>query len=215
MIKVLVADDHELVRCGIRRLIDDVRDIKVVAEAANGEEAVKLARKHRPHVVLLDVRMPGMNGIEATRKMMRFDPDLRIIAISASIEEPIPSKLLQAGASGFLTKGAGVEEMERAIRSVLTGKRFLSPAVAEMLALKVVALDEDRPFEHLSDREMQVLIMVTSGEKIQDISDQLCLSPKTINSYRYRLFDKLGVTNDVEMTHLALKHCLVDNKNYV
>ena len=215
MIKVLVADDHELVRCGIRRLIDDVRDIKVVAEAANGEEAVKLARKHRPQVVLLDVRMPGMNGIEATRKMMRFDPDLRIIAISASIEEPIPSKLLQAGASGFLTKGAGVEEMERAIRSVLTGKRFLSPEVAEMLALKVVALDEDRPFEHLSDREMQVLIMVTSGEKIQDISDQLCLSPKTINSYRYRLFDKLGVTNDVEMTHLALKHCLVDNKNYV
>jgi two-component system invasion response regulator UvrY len=184
----------------------------VIGEASNGEEAVKIAREKQPHVVLMDVRMPGIGGLEATRKLIRANPDIRVIALTACDEEPFPSKLLQAGAAGYLTKGSALEEMVQAIHAVHLGKRYISPEVAQQLALRHLSDEKASPFESLSERELQVMLMITSGQKVQEISDKLCLSPKTVNSYRYRLFDKLGVQSDVELTHLAIRHGILDTE---
>jgi len=212
LITVLIVDDHELVRAGIRSLLSTVNGVKVIGEAATGEEAVKVAREKHPNVVLMDVRMPGIGGLEATRKLLRADPDLKIIALTVCGEEPFPSKLLQAGAAGYLTKGSGLDEMVQAIHSVFHGKRYISPEVAQQLALKHLSDEKASPFETLSERELQVMLMITSGQKVQEISDKLCLSPKTVNSYRYRLFEKLSVNSDVELTHLAIRHGILDTE---
>jgi len=210
VITVLLVDDHDLVRAGVSRLLSDIAGIKVIGEVSNGEEAVKFVKEKAPHVVLMDVKMPGMGGLEATRKMLRHDPAIKIVALTVCDEEPFPSKLLQAGASGYLTKGADITEMVNAIRTVNSGKRYIGPEIAQQLALKNLSDNEGSLFDALSERELQVLMMITSGQKVQDISDKLCLSPKTVNSYRYRLFEKLTVTSDVELTHLAIRHGLLD-----
>lgn len=212
MIKLLLADDHDLVRVGFKRLLSDVKGIKVVGEAKDGEEAIKNAKSLKPDVVLMDVKMPGIGGLEATRKILRMQPDIKIIAVTVYGEEPFPSRFLQAGASGYITKGSSLDEMVKAIRTVFNGQRYLSPEVAQALALKSFSGDEKSPFDILSERELQVMMMITSGQKVQDISETLCLSPKTVNSYRYRLFEKLGVHSDVELTHLAIRHGLIEAK---
>lgn len=212
MINVLLVDDHDLVRAGVSRLLSDVTGIKVIGEAGSGEEAVKMAREKHPHVVLMDVKMPGIGGLEATRKMLRNDPDVKVIALTVCGGEPFPTKLLQAGASGYLTKGAGLEEMVSAIRAVYAGKRYLGPEIAQQLALKTLN-DGESLFDILSERELQVMIMITGGQSVQDISEKLCVSPKTINSYRYRIYEKLNVSSDVELTLLAIRHGILDMDN--
>jgi len=214
LISVLIVDDHDLVRAGIKSLLSTVSGLKVIGEASTGEEAIRIAREKRPNVILMDIRMPGIGGLEATRKLLRTDPDVKIIALTVCNEEPFPSKLLQAGAAGYITKGCDVEEMVQAILSVFHGKRFISPDVAQQLALKHLSDEKASPFDTLSERELQVMMMITSGQKVQDISDKLCLSPKTVNSYRYRLFEKLSVNSDVELTHLAIRHGILDTENF-
>jgi two-component system invasion response regulator UvrY len=210
VINVLVVDDHELVRAGISRLLMDVPGIRVVGALSSGEEAIKFVKEKHPHVVLMDVKMPGIGGLEATRKMLRTDPVVKVIALTVCEGEPFPSKLLQAGAKGYLTKGAALDEIVQAIKAVHAGKRYLGPEIAQQLAFKTLE-DKEKPlFDSLSDREMQVLLMITSGQKVQEISEKLCLSPKTVNTYRYRLFDKLNVSSDVELTHLAIRHRIVE-----
>jgi two-component system invasion response regulator UvrY len=213
LITILVVDDHELVRAGIRSLLTGISGLRVIAEASTGEEAVKIAREKRPQVVLMDLRMPGIGGLEATRKLLRADPNIKVIALTVCGEEPFPSKLLQAGAAGYLTKGSALDEMVQAIHAVHSGKRYISPEVAQQLAFKHLSDEKDSPFEALSERELQVMLMITAGQKVQEISDKLCLSPKTVNSYRYRLFDKLSVHSDVELTHLAIRHGVLDTEN--
>lgn len=211
MIDVLVVDDHELIRTGICRLLTDVAGIRVVGEADTGEEAIKIIKEKNPDIVLMDVKMPGIGGLEATRKIQRMNSDTKIIALTVFEGEPFPSKLLQAGAWGYLTKGAGVDEMVAAIRSVHSGKRYLGPAIAQQLAFKTLSpVSDDAPFSTLSVREMQVLLMIASGQKVQQISEKLCLSPKTVNTYRYRLFEKLKVNTDVELAHLAIRHGILE-----
>ncbi len=209
-IKVMLVDDHDLVRTGIRRILTDVHGVKVVGEARNGEEALQLAREVKPHVVLMDVKMPGIGGLEATRKLLRNDPDLKILIVTVCDDDLLPTRLLQAGAAGYLTKGASMEEMMHAIRSVNSGQRYISPEIASQLAIRHLTEKDNSPFDNLSERELQVLLMITKGMRPLDISEKLHLSPKTINSYRYRIFDKLKVKNDVELTLLALRHGLVD-----
>lgn len=213
MIKVLVVDDHDLVRTGIARMLSDVEGIVVVGEASNGEDAIKYARELLPDVVLMDVKMPGMGGLEATRKLLRSNADVKIIAVTACAEEPFPSRVLQAGASGYLTKGADLDEMVVAIRQVHHGRHYLSPDIAQALALKQLSLDgKSTPFDGLSEREMQITLMIVTCHKVQDISDKLCVSPKTVNTYRYRIFEKLAISSDVELTHLAMRHGLLDTE---
>jgi two-component system invasion response regulator UvrY len=211
MIKVTIVDDHELVRTGIIRLLADVSGIEVVAEASSGEEAVQLVRQHRPDVVLMDVNMPGIGGFEATRKLVQMYPDLKVIVVTIHMDDPFPSRMLQAGAMGYLTKGCGVEEIVTAIREVFAGRRYISADVAQQLALKLMPGGEESPFDALSPRELQVMLMLTQGTKVQEISDKLCLSPKTVSTYRHRLYDKLGVNSDVALTRLAMRYGVVDD----
>lgn len=212
MINVLLVDDHDLVRTGIKRMLDDISGIKVVGEARTGEEAIKLGRKLKPQVVLMDVKMPGIGGFEATRKLLRSDPDIKVLIVTICNNDLYPARLLQVGASGYLTKGASMEEMVQAIRAVNSGQRYISPEIASRLALKHVNDGDESPFEALSERELQVMLMITMGMKVQDIAEKLCLSPKTVNSYRYRIFEKLKVKNDVELTLLAIRHGLIESE---
>jgi two-component system invasion response regulator UvrY len=210
LIKVLLVDDHELVRFGIKRLLQDAQGVKVVGEASTGEEAVSLAKDLVPDVVLMDVQMPGIGGLMATRKMLQYNPDIKVLALTVYGDEPFPSRFLQVGAAGYITKGCKAEEMIRAIRLVHSGQRYLSPEIAQQLALKKFVKDEQSPLDILSERELQIMIMITSGQKVQDISEKLHLSTKTVNSYRYRIFEKLGINSDVELTLLAMRLGLVE-----
>lgn len=211
MIEVLVVDDHDLVRAGITRMLTDVNGIKVVGEAASGEEAIQICRDMHPNVVLMDIKMPGIGGLEATRKLYRLDPDIRVIAVTVCSDDPFPSRLLQAGAAGYITKGADLDEMVQAIRVVKAGQRYISPEIAQKLALKPFSNEPDEsPFDLLSEREIQIAMMIVNCYKVQEISDKLCLSPKTVNSYRYRIFDKLQISSDVELTLLAVRHGMID-----
>lgn len=212
MINVFLVDDHELVRTGIKRLLEDVRGIKVVGEADSGESAVQWCRSNDTDIVLMDMNMPGIGGIEATRRILRLNPDVKVIVISIHGEEPYPTKVMQAGGAGYLTKGAAPTEMINAIRQVKSGQRYLSPEIAQQMALSKFKPSEDNPFQALSERELQIMMMITTGQKVNDISEQLSLSPKTVNSYRYRLFSKLEVSGDVELTHLAIRHGILDTE---
>lgn len=210
MITVLVADDHAMVREGIARMLDDAADITVLDQVCSGEDAINYCRQHRPDVVIMDVRMPGIGGLEATRKLLHVAPETRIIALSACDQEPLPSRLLKAGAAAYLTKGASEQEMLTAVRQVASGKRYLSPGIAQAMALS--GFDGDgTPFDSLSEREMQISMMVATCHKVQDIAERLNISAKTVNSYRYRVFEKLNVNGDVELTLLAIRHGLIDS----
>ncbi|THB62961.1 MAG: two-component system response regulator UvrY [Gammaproteobacteria bacterium] len=210
MIRVLLVDDHQLIRSGIRRILEDADGIEVVAEASSGEEAITVVREHRPNVALMDVSMPGIGGIEATRKLLRVDENLKIVALTVYAEEPYPTSLLEAGAAGYLTKGCEVDEIIKAITTVHRGEKYLGKEIAQQMALSGLSGGSKNPFDKLSQREVQVMLMITKGQKLQEISDKLCLSPKTVSTYRYRLYEKLGVDNDVELTHMAIRYGMIE-----
>ncbi|KTC96298.1 response regulator GacA [Legionella feeleii] len=213
LIKVLIVDDHALVRMGIRRLLEDLPDVDVVADAESGEQALTLVKSHKPDVVLLDMKMPGIDGWEVTRRLKKSNPQVKVIAVTAVCAEPMPTRVLQLGAMGYLTKESGAEEMAAAIRKVAKGEKYLSAEIAQKMAINSLEAVQDSPFDLLSEREMQVMLMITSGMTVQDIADRLFLSSKTINGYRYRMFDKLGIKNDVELTFLAMKHRVIEQPN--
>ena len=210
--RILLVDDHDLVRSGLRRLLADFPELQVVGEAENGEDAFRLCRELQPDLVLMDLKMPGIGGLEATRKVSSHYPHIKVIAVSAMEDELYVSRLLQSGAAGYVLKGAPFEDMLKAIYKVMAGQRYLSGAVAEQLALRQFDSSESSPFERLSERELQIALMVVNCHKVQEISERLSLSPKTVNSYRYRLFEKLGIESDVELTHLAIKHGIVESQ---
>ncbi len=214
MINLLIVDDHEIVRHGLSRLLADVPGIKVIGVAASGEEGVKMAKEKRPDVVLMDVKMPGTDGLDATRKILRNNRDIKVLALTMCTDELFPTKLLQAGALGYITKDTGLQEMVDAIRSVYAGKRYLGPQIAQQLALKSLNRENEQSIlDILSDRELQVFRMLTHGKKVKEISNKLFLSPKTVITYRHRLYEKLSVSTDVELTHLAIKHGLIETEN--
>ncbi|EEN0632382.1 UvrY/SirA/GacA family response regulator transcription factor [Salmonella enterica] len=203
MINVLLVDDHELVRAGIRRILEDIKGIKVVGEACCGEDAVKWCRTNAVDVVLMDMNMPGIGGLEATRKIARSTADIKVIMLTVHTENPLPAKVMQAGAAGYLSKGAAPQEVVSAIRSVYSGQRYIASDIAQQMALsQIEPAKTETPFASLSERELH------KGQKVNEISEQLNLSPKTVNSYRYRMFSKLNIHGDVELTHLAIRHGL-------
>ncbi|GLR63787.1 response regulator [Marinospirillum insulare] len=208
MTRVLIVDDHILVRTGIERMLSETEGIQVIGQAADGEEAVQKSRELSPDIVLMDVKMPGIGGVEATRKITRTNPSIGVIGLTASGDETFVQRLLQAGAKGYLTKGTSYEEVVRAIRLVSAGQFYVDPTLASGMLVRDP--QNNNPFELLSDREMQVTMMIVNCQKVQEIADSLFVSPRTINTYRYRIFEKLAVRNDVELTHLAMRHKLVD-----
>lgn len=210
MITVMLVDDHALVRAGLRRILDAADDVEVIAEARSGEEAVSFARDCLPDVVLMDINMPGMGGLEATRRLTQQHPRLRVLAVSMHSREPYPSQILGAGAIGYLSKDCPADEVLTAVRQVALGRRYITAEVAGNLAASLMQSGIESPFTGLSQREMQVLTMVLNGHNVREISEQLHLSPKTVSTYRHRLFEKLGVDNDVELTRLAMRFGLLE-----
>lgn len=212
MIRILLVDDHELFRAGVRSILRDEDGLVVIGEYSNGEDAVTAVRADPPDLILMDVNMPGMGGIEATRKILKVAPDAKVIAVTVLSEDPFPTQLLDAGARGYISKGSGSEEMVEAIRLVMKGQHYISGDVAQKLTLANFRnRGESSPLGTLSAREMQVMMMIVQGQGTQQISDSLFLSPKTVSTYRHRLYEKLDVANDVELTHFGIRHGLVDN----
>lgn len=210
--KILVVDDHDLVRMGIVRMLADIDGYQVVGDAKSGEEAVTKARILKPDVVLMDVKMPGMGGLEATKKLLTVNPVIKIIAVTACDDDLYPTRLMQAGAVGYVTKGAEFTEITDAINKVTRGDLYMSNSIAQQLALKTFSggNNQESPFEKLSQRELQTAMLIANGQKVNDIANTFCVSPKTVNSYRYRIFEKLDINSDVELTLLAVKHNLLD-----
>ena len=212
--KAMIVDDHKLVRAGLKQVLESL-DIEVIAEAISGQEAIDLVRVGFPQgkvdVILMDIKMPEMDGLEATKRLLRIDPSIKIIVITVCEDSLFPSRLLQAGAYGYLTKDASVKDVNRAIKAVCAGQRYISTKIASQLAIKHLTDDNASPFDLLSERELQVVMLIIRGQKVQAIAERLCLSPKTVNSYRYRVFEKLEISNDVELTLLAVRHDVLDN----
>jgi two-component system invasion response regulator UvrY len=211
MISVLLVDDHELVRTGIEALLNAEADIKVVGVAKSGEEAAQAVVNLAPDVVMMDINMPGIGGVEASRRILQYNPRIKIIALSVHNDGPIPRQLLKLGVLGFISKGSPVDEMIQGIRMVMEGNRYLCSDVAINLAFQGFPGKQESPFAKLSQREAEVVTLILQGKTIQEMSQMLLLSDKTINTYRYRLYNKLNVKNDVELTRLAVKFNLIDN----
>jgi two-component system invasion response regulator UvrY len=209
-INVMVVDDHDLVRHGFKTLLSSQDGIEVVAEACCGEEAIEQCKAldGQIHVIMMDVNMPGIGGMEATYQISKRWPEVGIIIVTVHCDGPLPKKLLSGGARGYLTKGNKIEEIVEAIRDVHEGGRYIAKDIAQQLALSMLPGDKS-VIDRLSKRELQVLMMIAQGEKTNEISDTLNLSPKTISTYRQRLYEKLEVSSDVEMVRLAMKHGLL------
>ena len=210
MIKILIVDDHALVRMGIRRLLEDFPDMNVVAEAQSGDAALSLVKLHQPDVILLDIKMPGMDGWEVTRRLKKTNSKINIIVLSALSTDPFPARVMQLGAMGYLSKESNIDEMVFAIRKVAQGERYVSTEIAQKMAINSLQSSEDNPFDRLSERELQVMLMLAKGQNVPHIAKSLFLSTKTVNGYRYRMFEKLNIKNDVELIYLAMKHRLIE-----
>ena len=210
MIRTIIADNHSLFRAGVIRLLRDVKAIDVVAEAEDGEQAVDLVRKLNPHVICLEILMPGIGGLEAARRILKSDTGTRVVILTGAWDAPYPTQSLRAGACGFVTKRGAPEDVIIAIKRAYAGKRFVSADIAERLAFQSFDDESNSPFEQLSSREMQITLMVINCKRVNNISTHLHLSPKTVNAYRYRIFEKLNISSDVELAMLAVKHGMIN-----
>jgi len=190
-------------------MLQDASNTEIVGEAASGEEAVAACLQYQPNVVLMDICMPGIGGLEATRRITRREGAPRVVMLSAHEDNPFPVQALKAGASGYLSKGVAADELIVAVRKVFLGKRYLSADVAQQLAVTAFEGETEGPFEQLSSREMQIMLMVVNCHRVNEISSNLHLSPKTVNSYRYRIFEKLNVKSDVELALMAVRYGVI------
>jgi len=208
-IKVLLVDDHAVVRMGFKMLLESDTGIKVVAEAENGEQAVKLYMEHQPDVVVMDITMPGIGGIEAIDRIMAKDNNARILVLSAHEDSVHPKRVLNAGALGYLTKRSAAEELIKAIRTVSGRKMYLEASVAQQMAIQQLS-GETNPVDVLSDREFEVFISLAKGKTTNEIADTLCLSPRTVGTHLYNIKQKLNANNSAEIALIAMRAGLID-----
>ena len=210
MIKILIADDHAIVREGLKQILAETPDMIVADEASNGQELIAKMEKSEVDVVLLDISMPGRNGIEVLKQLKAERPRASVLILSMYSEEQYAMRALRAGASGYLTKESAPDELIEAIRRVSKGRKYISPSVAEKLAVNLEPGTEKPPHEILSDREYQVMCMIASGKTVKEIGDELQLSVKTISTYRSRILEKLDLRNNAALTHYAIQNRLVE-----
>ena len=212
MIHILIIDDQALVRTGLRHILDKSSDITKISEASSGEAALRGCRKKRPDVILLSINLPGLTGFEITRRLKRTHPGARIIVLAVHAKPPYPTRLMDAGASGYLTRDCEADELLQAIKVVAGGKHYIGSEAAKQLALSMLTGSANQsPFEDLSAREMEVMLKITDGRRIPDIASLMCLSPKTISTYKYRILGKLGARSEVELVRMAMRYGLLDN----
>lgn len=209
MIRILIADDHAVVREGLKRILNDTPDMTVTGEASSGQELLDLVRSQPGDVVVLDLAMPGRGGIDTLRQLKREDPELPVLILSIYPEEQYAVRALRDGASGYLTKESAPDELVGAIRKAAQGRKYVSPALAERLALDLEADGTELPHETLSNREYQVMLMLSSGRTVSEIADELALSVKTISTNRARLLKKMRMKTNAELTYYAVKQGLV------
>lgn len=210
MIRLVIVDDHAIVRSGLRQIAQAESDITVVGEAADSGELLDVLRKQESDVVLMDISMPGKNGLEALKLVKERWPGTAVLMLSMYPEDQYAVRSVKAGASGYLHKNSPPETVIQAIRTVAKGKKFITPELAEQLATHI-GQDADQPLhERLSDREYQTMSMIASGHTLSQIAEQMSLSPKTVSVYRARLLEKMRLKNNAELTHYALKHKLVE-----
>lgn len=210
MITVLLTDDHTLVRTGIKRLLEDSKQVEIIGEACCGEDSLELAHKLKPDVILMDVNMPGIGGVEACRRILERNPKQKIIALTIYTEKTFPKRMLEIGAKGYLTKECGVAEMIEAIKIVKGGGAYIAPSIAQQLALSLLPGNDENPIDKLSRREFQVMLMISHGLSNLQMSEKLCLSPKTVSTYRLRLLEKLGAHNEVDLLKIAVEQGMVE-----
>jgi DNA-binding NarL/FixJ family response regulator len=210
MIKILIADDHPIVRAGLKQILAEASDIEVTAEAGDGHDLLRLIRKGGIDVVLLDITMPGLTGLDALKQIKLENPDLPILVLSMHPEDQYGIRVLKAGAGGYLMKSAAPDQLVGAIRKVYRGGKYVSPALAEKMAFGLQTGASGLPHEVLSDREYQVLCMIASGKTVKEIAAELALSEKTVSTYRARILEKMNMKTNSELTHYAIKLGLVD-----
>jgi len=210
MINILIADDHTIVRKGLKQILAETQDMVVAGEASNGFEVMEKVRNNHYDVLLLDISMPGKSGLDILKELKMENPKLPVLVLSMYPEEQYAVRVLRAGASGYLTKESAPEELVVAMRKVARGKKYVSPSLAEKLAVDLEVDASKPPHETLSDREYQVLCMIASGKTVGEIAEKLLLSAKTISTYRARILEKMNMKNSAELTHYAIQNKLVD-----
>ena len=209
-IRVFIADDHAIVREGLKQILAEQRDIVVAGEAETGLDAVKLFRKSRCNVLLLDISLPDRNGIEVLKQIKSEQPDLAVLMLSMHREDQYAIRSLKAGAAGYLTKQSAPKELVNAIRQVAGGQRYISAQLAQVLAAQLGENHDAPVHESLSDREYQTLTMIASGKTVSEIARELSLSVKTVSEYRSRLLAKMKLKTSAELTHYAIRNQLID-----
>lgn len=211
MIKVLLADDHGIVRDGLRRIVEESSDMQVIAEAENGKDAINQAREKHPDVVVVDLSMPGMDGLEVVSRLHYEYPKLPMIILTMHEEEQYIVRGIEAGAMGYITKKSAPEQLVEAIRKVYSGNRYLTPEVSETLALRVArGINGRSPVDSLSNREIQVLRRLAQGHTNHEIADAYNISVKTVDTYRFRLLKKLNLRNNAELSRFAMQNKLIE-----
>jgi len=208
-IKILLVDDHAVVRMGFKMLIEAEADIKVIGEAESGEIAVKLFQELKPDIIVMDITMPGIGGLEAIDRIMAKDKNTKILVLSAHEDSVHPKRVLNAGAMGYLTKRSAAEELIKAIKSIHQGKRYLEPNIAQQMAITQLS-GETNPVEILSDREFEVFMALAKGKSTNEIADTLCLSPRTVGTHLYNIKQKLNANNSAEIALIAIRCGLID-----
>ncbi|MEJ7138164.1 response regulator [Amphibiibacter pelophylacis] len=211
MISVLLCDDHALIRRGIRDTLAEAPDLRVVGEAGDYGELRALLREHTPDVLVLDIQMPGRSGLDVLQVLRDEGSPIRVLVVSMHPEDQYALRALKAGAWGYVNKGDDPQQLVAAVRSVGQGRKYISPEVALMLAENLSTPQNSLPHEKLSDRELQTLVMIASGKRLSDIAEELVLSPKTVSVYRARVLEKLGLTNNSELTVYAIRNHLVQD----
>ncbi|MDT8408830.1 MAG: response regulator [Wenzhouxiangellaceae bacterium] len=211
MIRLLIVDDHHLVRTGLRNIIEDAGGIEIVGEAASGERAIQLNREHKPDLILMDIGLPGLSGFETSERILQATPNVRIVALTAHTKAPFPARLLDMGAAGYLTKACDSEELIRAIRKVAAGERYIGSEIAQQVAMSLLPGTPQSPFQELTPRELEVALMLAKGLKSNAIAERMNVSPKTISTHKYRIFDKIGVDSSVALLREAIRHDIIEN----
>jgi len=209
-IRILIADDHTIFREGLKRILSEHTDLIVADEASNGQEVLDKIRKNEYNMILLDLSMPGITGLEVLKQLKNEKPKLPVLILSMHPEEQYAVRVLKAGASGYLTKESASDELITAIRKISQGRKYITSSLAERLAFEVEIDSEKPPHEMLSDREYQVLLMIASGKAVKQIAGELFLSAKTVSSYRSRILGKMNMKTNAELMHYAIKHQLQD-----
>jgi two-component system invasion response regulator UvrY len=210
MIKVLIVDDHPVVRKGLMQILSEEPDVETAAEAKTAAESLDLVREEEWDVIVLDITLPDRSGLEALKDIKAIRPDLPVLILSMHPEDQYALRVLKAGAAGYVNKDSASEELVKAVRKVVGGGRYVSPSMAEKLAV-VIGGDYEKPLhESLSDREFQVMCMLASGKRLKEVAAELCLSVKTVSTYRARILEKMGMESNAELTYYAVKNGLVE-----